>query len=185
MRPDLFKHAPALPVVLPDGACLYLHPLPPATIERVWLDTELECKARGGGGDLVLLGIVGARRLLEASCGECVGHLYQAEVFALLVRWHRWQVKCDPIKSKQGTHLVGMLRRRVNDDVNVVLDGARAHNSKSAAAYYGVPQVDLTDGQVAYWIASSNAYAEFYVPDAKGRTKKGTKQWMRSDPREG
>ena len=185
MRPDLFRHAPALPVFLPDGACLYLHPLPPATIERAWLDTELECKARGGGGDLILLGIVGARRILEAACGECVGHLYQAEVVALLARWHRWQVKCDPVRNGKGDHLVGWLRRRVNDDPDVLQDGGRAYNSKTAAAYYGVPQVDLTDGQVAYWLTLMNAYAEFHVPDGKGRRKQATKKWLRSDPREG
>jgi hypothetical protein len=179
---DLYKHAPPLPVVLPDGTILKLHPLPPSTVERCIIDTRLELRALKLT-DPISHAMVLARRVVEAATGrDLADELLLAELLALHQRWTRWQKRCDPILSGEATHMVGILRRRVNDDRAFILDGARAHGSRTAGDYFGCPQVDLTDGQVAYWQALANAYAEFHVSDKR---KEPTKQWLQSDPRDG
>lgn len=142
----------------------------------MWYEAELELKALGAGADQLLLLV--QRRLLKLSTGRDLGELLHAEELqALYDLWESWQGECHPSQAK----LQGWLRRRVCDTASVRSDGWRAYEAKTAAAYYGRPEVDLTDGQVAYWHLLSAAYAEWYVPGASGRRKVPTKKWLNSD----
>jgi hypothetical protein len=179
---DLFKHAPPLPVIMPDGSLLQLRPLPADTVDRCTLAARLELKARGCTGQVVPFALlVGQLLLKEATGRDLGGELHACELFALVKQWGDWQEKCDPVKSGQFALLIGTVRRRVNDDPDVHRDAMRAYEAKTAAAYYGRPLVDLTDGQVAYWQTLNNAYYEFFG----GGGKTPTKKWLRSDPSEG
>ncbi len=176
MDTALVKHAPPLPFLLPDGTIIHLAPLPRGTIDRIWLEAELELAALGAPPALLFPMV--CRRLLEAAAGrDLAGELHQAELFALWRLWARWQRRCHPREDRLRNHL----RRRAYDDPEVVRDGWRAHRAGSPGAYYGRPEVDLTDGQVAYWSLLSSAYAEWHVPDPSGRRKEPTNQWLTSD----
>lgn len=182
MNTDLFKLAPPLPVYLPDGSLLRLHPLPHARVERCWCDANLELRALGGEPDVAAQGLLAARKLLAAAAGrDLAEELLVPELLALWATWQRHQSACDPVLAGKEVHLMGHLRRRVNDDPDVMRDGAMAYLAGKPDAYYGRALVDLTDGQVSYWQALANAFEEFHVGD----TKEPTKRWLNSDPREG
>lgn len=168
----IIKHALPLPFLLPDGSIIHLAPMATCRLERLALGVNLELRAIGA--ELLLRRIL-PRRVLEAATGRDLGDLYQAEVDALLGTWARWQRRCNDTRG-----LNSWLRRRAYDDHATILDGAAAHRAGSPGAYYGRPEVDLTDGQVAYWQLLAGAFAEWHGP---GPRKVPTRQWL-SDPGE-
>jgi hypothetical protein len=172
------KLAPPLPLRLPSGAVVLLRPLPPLAVEQAWLDVRLELEAHGLEPEGAYYLIEGARALLRAACGvDLAEELLPAEMRAVFRRWSAHQQRCNPLPGKLST----WLRKRVNDDLEIVKDGWRAVSCRGAAEFYGKPLVDVTDGQLAYWEAVGSAYREFHIPDAKGRRKTPTKQWLKSD----
>jgi hypothetical protein len=168
----LVKHAPPLPFRLPDGTIIHLAPLPRRRLELLALHADLELRAWGGQ---LLLRRVLPGRILAAASG-CELDLYQAELDAMLGVWSWWQRRCNDTRG-----LADWLRRRAYDDPATIQDGAAAHRAGSPGAYYGRPEVDLTDGQVAYWQLLAGAFVEWHGP---GPRKVPTRQWLQGDPNE-
>jgi hypothetical protein len=167
------KHAPALPLFLPVGK-IELRPLARTELERILVEAELEVRSRRAPASSFML-LVRTRVLARSTSSDVSELLYPEELVALYRLWQRWQARCTPDTSKLSTYL----RKRVNDDPEIERDAWRAHRAKTAEEFYGCHEVDLTDGQVAYWQLLASAFAEFKAPST-GRRKVPTQQWLKS-----
>ncbi len=95
------------------------------------------------------------------------------ELAELYQRWDSWQVEVAVAPAS----LVEEIRKRINDSVDVMLDGQLAHLAESPADYYGHPLAELTDAQVLYWRAARSAFQEFFVD---GNEKEVSREWLQS-----
>jgi hypothetical protein len=104
--------------------------------------------------------------------------LHLRQVIDLYRAWEKAQEASGPDDIGK---LKEWLRRRVNDDADIMLDGSLAHMTESPVDYYGKPLGSLTFGQLAYWRLLRAAHDEWHTPDSKGRFPTPTKQWLSSN----
>jgi hypothetical protein len=176
-----YKHAPPILITLPSGDTAELRPLTPTEIERAKLAADALInlhRAPRKGGNYLLEQICQHLSTATGIPAESIrAELHVGEALTLFKLWRRHHESCQPDLAKLKLHL----RKRVNDDPDVMKDGVFAHLAKDATDYFGVPMVDLTEGQVAYWQLLAAAYDEFHVPDSKGRLKQATKSWLKKN----
>ena len=161
---------------------LKLRPLSPSQIEQaeVEADRRMGSAAKAPGGRYIANFERRVQVLARASgCDAAqIRALHVKQITDLSVAWEQAQRASGP---EDIARLKEWLRRRVNDDADLMLDGSLAYATKGPAEYYGEPLCTLTFGQLAYWRILRAAHEEWHTPDSKGRYPVPTKQWLNSD----
>ena len=108
------------------------------------------------------------------SSGAVLSSLSAPELVFVYDEYQSLVEKSFPDLGKLNTEL----RKRVCKDPDVILDGRAAYISDSASRFYGLPEDELTDGQLAYYAYLKSAFREFHV---EGQNKIVSNEWLNSE----
>jgi hypothetical protein len=177
-----YKTAPLIAVRL-HGKLFWLATLPRLHLQRAeaaaaYLFKAWGCEPSGSHFEM-------ARRahVLAAALGceaeEALYALSAADVTTLYFCWAAHQVSVGELEHPEAVR--EELRKRVNDDVQVILDGEGAYLAGPASpnpqAFYGRPVVELTGAQLDYYTLVRAAFIEFHV---EGKHKEVSRAWLQS-----
>ncbi len=98
-------------------------------------------------------------RSIELSVDVIKNRLYFYEIMALYDQFEEVQQASFPNVEK----LKSVIRKKINTDGDLMMDGLSAHKCKSAMEYYSQPMIELTQGQIAFYEVLSGAFAEFHI----------------------
>ena len=175
-----YKAPSAKPVLCPgNGARLPIRvkPLPRMAINQATSEAAQHLMVRGERHPAEVVQQESMVRIVARATGigveELRGALTPQELRWLFGEWTKVQRHATP----RYRELKDWVRKRVNDDVEIMEDGAHAYISRGPTDYYGKPIAALTDGQIEYYQAVRNAFVEFHV---EGADKKVSKQWLQS-----
>lgn len=174
-----YKHASSSQVKISGSTLtLSISPLTQYQIEQAELNARSHFEAHGClpvGHEFnseVGLQIIALASPLDADALRAC--LFGDELEYLYDQWILIQEQSTPDIGQLKEHL----RKAVNNDPSITIDGLMAYQSEDAQAYYGKPMIDLTVGQLAYYLCLWSAYKEFHVPDESGKTKMVSKKWL-------
>ena len=105
---------------------------------------------------------------------ESLSDLYIDEAYDLFYQWQ--QVQRDSIPDIGA--LKAKVRKQINHDEDLMIDGFTAYQSKGPVEYYGKPMRELTQGQLIYYTVLVNAFVEFYV---EGKDKQVSRKWIENE----
>lgn len=116
---------------------------------------------------------------MDSSAAELLEQLDPSDVKVLWLAWSAHQGELAAVKAP-GV-LREELRKRVNDDADVLADGQAAYlagpQEADPAGFYGRPLGELTDAQVDYYTFVRAAFVEFHL---EGKHKEVSAQWLKS-----
>lgn len=107
------------------------------------------------------------------SSDAVLSSLSAPELVGLYKQYHKMVEESFPDLN----HFNESLRKKVCKDPDIILDGKAAYMSENAGAFYGKPESELTDGQLAYFAYLKAAFREFHV---EGHNKLVSNEWLNS-----
>lgn len=149
---------------------LRLYPLSDAAIDACGVaESQVE---RGLSELRAMLSIVAAS--LRVNEGDLAARVTPPELAYLFRHWMHVQKRAWP----RGDRLAEWLRKSICDHVGVMSDAVLAMQAEDASTFYGRPAIELTRGQVSYFVGLRNAYDEWYGSD---KVKTPTDEYLESD----
>lgn len=176
MNPSAYKYPEPVRVQLGDTPW-FLSPLPQSAVEAAERSAEAHFRnlcpfdiSEDVCADEVAVQTISRASGVDPTTTRSL--LDRAELTYLYEQWSHIQTKSMPDLRD----LREALRKRVNLDGNVMIDGLAAYHSENAGTYYGKPINDLTVGQLFYFLYLRSAYDEFHGPESAG--KKVSREWL-------
>lgn len=173
-----YKTAPPIAVRL-SGELIWLNPLPRLHLQQAEaaaaaLFRARECKPVGPVYEMARQAHILASAL-GCPCENVLGELQPDDLHTLWVCWAVHQSHVAFVDNPGAFR--EEVRKRVNDDVDVLRDGEAAYLAATPSDFYGKPVVDLTDAQVDYYTLARAAFTEFHLGE---RTKEVSRAWLQS-----
>ena len=151
-----------------NDACIYLSVLPTNKIKSAEQVAHRAC-AR----DKKYLNLEVAIQIVAASAGvepREVRCYYPDDVYSAWRAWLSHQSDCTPDIDE----LKGYISWAVYEIDEISIDGMYIYNTSGPSEYYGKPAIDITVGQMIYYLLLRRAYT-----DRVENSQKVTKQWIK------